>query len=53
MHLFGPQLRIMITTSNSSFDEEEQDATINYSMFDRTPSPVPGCPACEPNLLHC
>src|SRR5215467_11280553 len=26
---------------------------INYSMFDRTPSRFPGCPACEPNLLHC
>jgi hypothetical protein len=26
MHLFDPQLRIMITTSNSSFHQEEQDA---------------------------
>jgi hypothetical protein len=35
------------------FYKEEQDATINYSMFDRTPSPGPGCPAREPNLIHC
>src|ERR1022692_2117920 len=27
--------------------------TINYSVFDCTPSRCPGCPACEPNFFHC
>jgi hypothetical protein len=26
---------------------------INYSVFKRTPSRCPGCPACEPNFFNC
>jgi hypothetical protein len=26
---------------------------INYSVFNCAPSPVPGCPACEPNFVNC
>ena len=44
---------IMITTSNSSSQQEERDATINFSMFDYTPWRYPGCPACEPNFFNC
>jgi hypothetical protein len=33
--------------------KEEQDAAINYSVFYFSPSPDPGCPACEPNFFTC
>src|SRR5215471_6764254 len=32
---------------------EQPVRTNAKALFDRTPSPVPGCPACEPNLIHC
>ena len=44
---------IMIITSNSLSLSEEQDYSINYSVFCCTPSRFPGCPACEPNFFIC
>ena len=32
---------------------EGAGCSINYSVFDFTPSPVPSWPACEPNFLDC
>jgi|HubBroStandDraft_6_1064221.scaffolds.fasta_scaffold1938279_1 hypothetical protein len=50
MHLFGHNL-----DHDYYFELPRAEGAgypINYSMFDFTPSPVPGFPACEPNFVN-